>query len=107
MPKVLLGLLPAWRGEVAFLGADISRLHTDHRVRRGLAYMSELAMFPGMSVEENLRLGGQFAALRVRIGELYGTFPDLTRRRRALAGSLSGGQRKMLGRRRWPARPFC
>src|SRR6187551_641604 len=37
--KVLLGLMPAWHGRVAFSGADITRLRTDHRVRRGMAYM--------------------------------------------------------------------
>ena len=98
--KVLLGLLPAWSGSVALAGADITRLRTDHRVRRGMTYMSELAVFPGLTIDENLRIGGQFAeprALRARMEELYGIFPDLAHRRRALAGSLSGGQRKMLG----------
>ena len=98
--KVLMGLLPAWGGRVALDGADITALRTDRRVRAGIAYMSELAVFPGLSIDENLRIGGQFvppAALRTRMEELYATFPALTGRRRALAGSLSGGQRKMLG----------
>jgi branched-chain amino acid transport system ATP-binding protein len=62
--------------------------------------MSEMAVFAGLSIEENLRIGGQFsepAALSRRIAALYGTFPDLAGRKRTLAGSLSGGQRKMLG----------
>jgi branched-chain amino acid transport system ATP-binding protein len=98
--KVLLGLMPAWQGEVRLGADDITRLRTDHRVRRGMAYMSELGVFPGLSIEENIRIGGQFAThavLRERMAELYGTFPDLAGRKRALAGSLSGGQRKMLG----------
>lgn len=98
--KVLLGLLPAWDGQVAFAGEDITALRTDHRVRRGMAYMSELGVFPGLSIDENIRIGGQFvdrATLRTRAEELYGVFPDLAGRRGALAGSLSGGQRKMLG----------
>jgi len=98
--KVLLGLLPAWRGEVAFAGADITRLRTDRRVRRGMAYMSEVGVFTGLTIAENMQIGGQFAdaaARRRRGDELYAVFPDLAARRRTLAGSLSGGQRKMLG----------
>lgn len=98
--KVLLGLLPAWKGTVRLDGADITGLAPFHRVRRGMAYMSELAVFPALSIEENILIGGQFVArraLRARMGELYGLFPDLAKRRSAAAGSLSGGQRKMLG----------
>jgi branched-chain amino acid transport system ATP-binding protein len=98
--KVLLGLMPAWQGAVRLGAEDITRLRTDHRVRRGMSYMSELGVFPGLTVEENLRIGGQFAApamLRTRMAELYRVFPDLAERKRALASSLSGGQRKMLG----------
>ena len=98
--KVLLGLMPAWQGQVLLGSEDITRLRTDHRVRRGIAYMSELGVFPGLSIAENIRIGGQFATrdvLNARIEELYGVFPDLAERKRALAGSLSGGQRKMLG----------
>jgi branched-chain amino acid transport system ATP-binding protein len=98
--KTLLGLLPAWRGTIRFRAEDITRLRTDHRVRRGMVYMSEMAVFPGMTVDENICIGGQFlddAALRTRAAELYAVFPALAERRRALASSLSGGQRKMLG----------
>ncbi len=98
--KVLLGLMPAWRGAVRLKGDDITRMRTDHRVRRGLAYMSEIGVFTGLSIEENLRIGGQFverATLRARTEELYGIFPALAERKSALAGALSGGQRKMLG----------
>ena len=98
--KVLLGLMPAWQGEVRLGAEDITKLRTDHRVRRGIAYMSELGVFPGLTIEENIRIGGQFATqavLRTRTDELYGVFPDLAARKRTMAGSLSGGQRKMLG----------
>jgi branched-chain amino acid transport system ATP-binding protein len=98
--KVMVGLIPAWRGQVRLADAEITSLRTDRRVRRGMAYMSELGVFPGLSIDENLRIGGQFAeraTLARRLTELYGVFPDLAGRKRALAGSLSGGQRKMLG----------
>ena len=98
--KVIVGLLPAWRGAVQLSPDDVTTWRTDKRVRRGMAYMSEIGVFPGLSINENLRVGGQFiekSALRHRIEELYADFPDLAHRRGALAGSLSGGQRKMLG----------
>ena len=59
--KVLLGLMPAWARRGAFAGEDITRLRTDHRVRRGMAYMSEIGVFTGLSIDENIRIGGQFA----------------------------------------------
>ena len=98
--KVIVGLLPAWRGAVHLDPDEVTSWRTDRRVRRGMAYMSEIGVFPGLSIDENLRVGGQFiekSALRTRMEELYGYFPDLAGRRGALAGSLSGGQRKMLG----------
>ena len=98
--KVLVGLMPAWEGTVHLDGADITHQRTDRRGRAGLAYMSELGVFSGLSITENLRIGGQFVprtALARRIAELFDLFPDLAEKRRALAGSLSGGQRKMLG----------
>jgi branched-chain amino acid transport system ATP-binding protein len=98
--KVLMGLLPAWRGSIRFAGEDITHLGTDRRVHRGIAYMSEVGVFPGLTVDENIRIGGHLlprAALHDRAEELYAIFPDLGQRRRTAASSLSGGQRKMLG----------
>src|SRR5260221_2303055 len=53
-----------------------------------------------MTMEENIRIGGKFlpkSAQRARTAELFAIFPALAEKRRALASSLSGGQRKMLG----------
>jgi branched-chain amino acid transport system ATP-binding protein len=97
--KVLIGLLPAWEGEIRFAGETITHLRTDRRVRRGIAFMSEMGVFPGLTIDENIRIGGHAlsaGALKSRVTELYGIFPELERRRRSLASSLSGGQRKML-----------
>jgi branched-chain amino acid transport system ATP-binding protein len=98
--KVIVGLLPAWKGTVQLDPDDVTAWRTDRRVRRGMAYMSEIGVFPGLSIDENLRVGGQFSeksALRTRMEELYAIFPDLAGRRSTLAGALSGGQRKMVG----------
>ena len=98
--RTIIGLLPTWQGEIRFEGDRIDRLPPDQRIRRGIAYMSELGVFPGMTIAENIRLGGYFlseAEVRRRSRKLYDLFPDLAKKRRDLAASLSGGQRKMLG----------
>ncbi len=97
-----MSLIELWAGRIDFAGEDITRLRTDQRVRRGIVFMSETSGFPGLTIEENVLIGAQFLSksrARERIDELYTVFPALAERRRARAGSLSGGQRKMLGRR--------
>ena len=98
--RTLMGLIPAWGGTVRLAGEPVTTLRTDRRVRRGLAFMSESAGFADLTVDENIRIGAQFLParqIRARSEALYAAFPALAERRRALAGSLSGGQRKMLG----------
>ncbi len=98
--KTIMRLVEPWDGRVDFAGDDITRLRTDQRVQRGIVFMSETSGFPGLSIEENILIGAQFIPreqVRGRIAELFGIFPALGERRRAPAGSLSGGQRKMLG----------
>jgi len=98
--RTLMGLIASWRGRIALGSEDVTHLRTDRRVRRGLVYMSETSGFPGLTVDENIRIGAQFQPARrarSRAEELYAIFPALAERRRTLASSLSGGQRKMLG----------
>ena len=98
--RTLIGLLPCWRGSIDFDGQPLQTLPTHERIKRGIGYMSELAVFPDLSIDENMRLGGYFlgrAEVRRRRAELFELFPDLAAKRRDLASSLSGGQRKMLG----------
>jgi branched-chain amino acid transport system ATP-binding protein len=98
--KALMGLVEVSAGRVELSGQDITRLRTDQRVRRGMVFMSETSGFPGLTIEENVLIGAQFlskARARETIEEVYAVFPALAERRRALASSLSGGQRKMLG----------
>jgi branched-chain amino acid transport system ATP-binding protein len=98
--KAIMSVVEVWAGRIDFAGEDITRLRTDQRVRRGIVFMSETSGFPGLTIEENVLIGAQFLTknrARQRIDELYAVFPALGERRRALAGTLSGGQRKMLG----------
>jgi branched-chain amino acid transport system ATP-binding protein len=98
--RTIIGLLPCWQGTIGFEGASIEHLPPDQRIRRGIAFMSELGVFPTLTVEENIRLGGYFlshAKVRQNSVRLFELFPDLAKKRGQLAASLSGGQRKMLG----------
>src|ERR1700727_1227946 len=90
--KSLVGLIEARHGSIRLGGEDVARM------RLGMTYMSELAVFPDLSIEENIRIGAQaLGHANPRIDDLYDTFPVLRDKRRAPASSLSGGQRKMLG----------
>jgi branched-chain amino acid transport system ATP-binding protein len=98
--RTIVGLLPCRSGSITFEGERIDALSPDQRIRRGIAFMSELGVFPTLSIAENIRLGGYFlsdAEVRQRSSRLFELFPDLAERRHSLAASLSGGQRKMLG----------
>jgi branched-chain amino acid transport system ATP-binding protein len=98
--KSLVGLIEARHGTIGLGGEDVTRMRSSDRMRLGMTYMSELAVFPDLSIEENIRVGAQalgHANPGARVEELYGLFPALREKRRAPASSLSGGQRKMLG----------
>src|ERR1700753_3278970 len=98
--KSLVGLIEARQGHISLGGEDITRMRAAERMKRGMTYMSELAVFPDLSIEENIRVGAQalgHANPGARAEELYGIFPVLRDKRREPPWSLSGGQRKMLG----------
>ncbi|HVV39972.1 MAG TPA: ABC transporter ATP-binding protein [Nitrobacter sp.] len=98
--KSLVGLIETRSGRITLAGTDVTKMRSSARMRLGMTYMSELAVFPDLSIEENLRVGAQalgHANPNARAEELYGIFPVLRDKRRNPASSLSGGQRKMLG----------
>lgn len=97
--KALVGLIPAWEGHVRLGNVDFGKMRADERARHGLSLVTETGILPNLSVEENLAVGGftlSRSDLKERMAMFYDEFPDLKRKRRILAGSLSGGQRKML-----------
>src|ERR1700733_15346000 len=98
--KSLVGLIEARAGSITLAGEAVTRMRSSDRMKLGMTYMSELAVFPDLSIEENIRVGAQalgHADPGARVEEMYGLFPALRDKRRAPASSLSGGQRKMLG----------
>ena len=93
-----MGLNRTARGHISFDGTDILGLHPHEIVRMGLSLVPEKrALFPKMSVFENLRLGGYLE----REGDwttdrIFLMFPILGERKDQLAGTLSGGEQQML-----------
>ncbi len=98
--KGIIGQLPLLSGTLDLNGSDISRTPAQIRVRQGLGYVPQIRdVFPTLSVWENLTMGGYLLArsgIKERAEQVIGDFPALDRLRRRRAGTLSGGERKML-----------
>jgi ABC-type branched-subunit amino acid transport system ATPase component len=96
--KTVMGFLPVRSGAIRMSGHDITG-EAPHRIaRRAIAYTpQEQALFQDLSVEENLELAVRDEAKRRaglrRLGEI---FPFIPQRLRQRAGTLSGGEQKML-----------
>jgi len=99
--RVASGLVPVSKGRIFFAGEDVTGLSTWRLVRLGMAHAPEgRSVFATLDVEDNLRLTFIRALGRKRAGEAleraYARFPGLADRRRQLAGTLSGGEQRML-----------
>ena len=96
--KTLIGLLPARAGRVALLGNDVSRWPPYRITRLGVSYVpQEKSIFQDLSVEENLRLAlRDVSEFPERVDRVARWFPILLQRQRQRAGTLSGGEQKML-----------
>ncbi len=97
--KVIAGVLRQWGGTIHFEDRQIDNLPPRERVAMGIALASEgKRLFLGMSVEENLMLGGWTNRPKAEenLEKVYSYFPQLREKRRSLAGDLSGGQQQML-----------
>jgi branched-chain amino acid transport system ATP-binding protein len=103
--KCIMGLVQADAGDV-FLETNGQRIDlcgkaTEAIVNLGIALVPEgRRLFPKLTVEENLRLGAYRAAARqaleTNLRFCFEAFPILEKRRRQLAGSMSGGEQQML-----------
>ena len=97
--NAVLGRLRIAGGRVRLAGRDITGTPPEGVVRQGVCYVPQAAnVFPNLSVNENLEMGAYLRRddFRPRIEEMYALFPPLAERRRAPAGTLSGGQRQMV-----------
>jgi urea transport system ATP-binding protein len=102
--KVITGLLAARSGDMFFDGANVTKLSTDRRAKRGLAVVPQgREIIPHLSVRENLQLGFWARSDRPNGGvekaafdEVYQLFPKLTQILHRPGGVLSGGEQQQL-----------
>jgi branched-chain amino acid transport system ATP-binding protein len=99
--RVISGLMKASAGNVVFNGKPIANLRPDLILKLGIAHCpEERHVWPEMTVEENLRLGGYTCSskteLEQRLEKVVQPFARLRERYRQLAGTLSGGEQQML-----------
>lgn len=95
------GIIRAKRGQVLFQGQPITRKKPSAIVELGIAHCPEgRALFPNMTVQDNLSMGAFLRKNRSGITNdlktVYQHFPVLLARKRQAAGSLSGGEQQML-----------
>ena len=101
LARAVSGLVPSSAGKVIFDGDDVTRV-SPHEIRRaGLVHIPEgRGIFPGLSVQENLRMAvrrvGAAQHRRSAVDHAYDLFPRLAERRSQRAGTLSGGEQQML-----------
>jgi branched-chain amino acid transport system ATP-binding protein len=100
--RVISGTLEPKAGEVNFRGESLIGRRPSDIVRDGIVQMpGGRGVFPGMSVYENLEIGGFLygkdkARRKEMIDKVFTFFPVLAERRKQIAGSMSGGQQQML-----------
>jgi branched-chain amino acid transport system ATP-binding protein len=100
--RAISGLLAPREGTITFAGERIDGQPAHRVIGRGLAHLPEgRQLFPGLSVEENLRFGyytrRREKHVRAEMDRVMDHFPRLRERRHQAAGTLSGGEQQMLG----------
>ncbi len=98
--KAVAGIVRPSDGSVVFAGDSVTGLRPDRLTRRGLGFVPQLDnVFPTLTVTENLHVGAQALPRGDRhdaVAAVVEQFPILHDRRRQRAGTLSGGQRKLV-----------
>ncbi len=93
--RTISGLVRPTGGQIRFAGHDVTGQPVESVVRRGLAHVPEgRRLFAGLSVRDNLRLGG-WATRATDTDRVLALFPQLTGRLNQVAGTLSGGEQQM------------
>jgi branched-chain amino acid transport system ATP-binding protein len=95
----LARLIPSTAGSIAFLGEDVTDTPAFETAARGMGYVpQERGVFADLTVMENLHVGGMIGkrAREERIAEVIDLFPDLGNLGNQLAGTLSGGESRMV-----------
>ncbi|MET4698634.1 branched-chain amino acid transport system ATP-binding protein [Constrictibacter sp. MBR-5] len=98
--RVISGLIPSRAGTIEMEGRRLADVPPHQIIDLGIAHVPEnRRLFPGMTVEDNLRMGAFPSAARSKFRQqlefVYELFPRMRERRRQLAGTMSGGEQQM------------
>lgn len=100
--SAIMGFMKPWSGDIAFEGSSIVGKETFFMARSGIALVpQERELFPGMTVADNLTLGAVYiphakATIEEQREKVFSLFPILKERHNQLAGTMSGGQQRMV-----------
>ncbi len=99
--RTILGMTTLYKGEITFMGNDLTRLPTHKRVELGITMVPEgRGIFNPLTVYENLLVGAYLKRAEERLEDslefVFTLFPRLKERRNQIAGTLSGGEAQML-----------
>jgi len=100
--SAIMGMVKPWKGSIELDGRRIEGAETHAIARMGVALVpQEKELFPGMSVEDNLMLGAAYIPhakdhIPDQMEQVFSLFPILKERRTQYAGTMSGGQQRML-----------
>jgi branched-chain amino acid transport system ATP-binding protein len=98
--RVISGLIRPRSGSIRMQGVDVLATPPHRIVSLGIAHVPEnRRLFPGLTVEDNLRMGAFMPEARARhdqrLAFVFDLFPRLKERRHQLAGTMSGGEQQM------------
>ncbi len=99
--KALYGFIDIRKGQALFDGLDITDYRPQQMLRAGVSIVPQLrSVFPQMTVYENLEMGMYLEKNRTLVGkrviEIFDLFPRLAERKKQIAGTMSGGEQRML-----------
>jgi len=99
--KAVYGFIDIRQGKAYFDGKDVTAYRPQQMLRTGISIVPQLrSVFPQMTVRENLELGMYLeknrSKVRKRIDEIFDLFPRLKERHKQIAGTMSGGEQRML-----------
>ncbi len=95
--KAIMGELPVKRGQVTLDARDVTKLPTEQRIRAGFGYVpQDHPVFARLSIRDNLAVGALTNKDSRAVDRVLEMFPKLGQRLDQAAGTLSGGERKML-----------
>jgi ABC-type branched-subunit amino acid transport system ATPase component len=99
--KSILGFSRLFKGKVYYQDRDVTGMASYRLINQGIGYVPQIDnVFPNLTIPENLDMGAYHLkgknSIKSGMKDVYDMFPELEKRKRSLAGNLSGGERQML-----------